>query len=91
MNKNLKIPKVGTICEINWLDASGKMKEEIDKISNVTPSSLLIYATTYGEIYKVDDKAIVILQEKSETECDYTVIPISWIMNIKILIIKNGN
>jgi len=91
MIKRLRIPKIGTICEINWLDASGKMKEELEKINDVLPSSLLIQATTYGEIYKVDDKAILILQEKSDTECDYTVIPISWVINIKNLKKKNGN
>ena len=76
---------LGQICEVCWLDASCETKEEISKLSNIAPASLLIPTSTYGIIYKVDAVALIILQEKSETECDYTCVPLSWIIDIKEL------
>lgn len=73
------------VCVVSWLDASGSQKEDLSKIDSVPPSSLLVHTETFGEIYKIDDNAIVILQEKSVDQVDYTCIPINWVEDIKIL------
>lgn len=76
---------IGNVCEVEWLDAIAGQHEELLKIKDVKPSSLLGPTSTYGVIYSVDDGALIILQEQSEDLCDYTVIPLSWIMKIKEL------
>jgi hypothetical protein len=73
------------VCVVSWLDACGEQKEDLSKLDSVSPSSLLVHTETFGEIYKIDDNAIVILQEKSAEQVDYTCIPINWIEDIKIL------
>ena len=90
MRKNINNKKyfesfLNCICEVCWLDASGSQKEKLSKINHIEPSALLIPTLTYGVIYKVDSLAMIILQEKSEDECDYTCIPLSWIVDIKEL------
>jgi len=87
MGKNKKFCKsfIGLTCQVHWFDASGEMKEQLSELKHIEPSSLLIPTTTYGVIYKVDDGALIILQEQSDTECDFTCIPISWIEEIKEL------
>ena len=76
---------LGKICDVTWFDACGKQKEELSKINDIPPASLLVLTHTYGLVYRVDDKAILILQEKSEEECDYTCIPIDWVIDINKL------
>jgi hypothetical protein len=77
--------KEGEIIEVTWLDANGCMKAEIKDIENLEPENLLVTTKTYGVLYKQSDLAIIILQEVSESECDYTVVAKSDIINIKIL------
>lgn len=88
MQKRNHNPKLGKIVEVVWMDAVGEQKKCLEDIKNIPPSQLLVLTKTYGEFYKEDDKAIMILQERSEEEVDLTVIPTAWV--IKINIMKGG-
>lgn len=70
---------------ITWLDAAGNQKEDKSKLNNLTPKDLLVPTTTYGKLYMEDKIAVVILQEDSSEQVDYTVIPKSIIVGIKEL------
>lgn len=76
---------INKVCVINWDDAVGRSKQLKDEISDIPPGELLVSTNTYGLVYKSDDKAVIILQENSELECDYTVIPIGMLKNIQQL------
>ena len=76
------------IVEVTWMDAMGESKSPKSKIENVTPSELLIVNKTYGILYKEDDKAILIIQEDSIDDIDYTVIPKPWIIKGGIRYLK---
>jgi hypothetical protein len=76
------------IVEVTWMDAMGESKSPKSKIENVTPSELLIMNKTYGILYKEDDKAVLIIQEDSIDDIDYTVIPKPWIIKGGIRYLK---
>ena len=78
----------GKIVEVTWLDAMGESKSQKSKIDNCQPSDLLIINKTYGIFYKEDKKAIIIVQEDSEDDIDFTVIPKPWIIKDGIKILK---
>lgn len=77
--------KIGDIVEVAWLDAAGEQKEDKDKLNRMEPKDLLVKNITYGLFFKEDEVAVVILQEDSEEQVDYTVIPTSWITTINKL------
>ena len=82
--KNLEQYK-GELVRVHWCDASCGQKESIKKIEESTPNGQLTYTTTYGRLKDVDDFAIIILEEESDSECDYSVIPRSIILEIDTL------
>lgn len=86
---NLKRLKGKEVC-VEWIDAVGEMKERLEKLKDIPPQSLLIVTKTYGLLYNFDDKALVILTEVSDEECDYTAIPTSWIISISEMRVKGG-
>lgn len=73
------------IVEVTWLDAAGGQKVDRTTLKNVNPKELLVVNKTYGILWKEDKYAILILQEDSCDEVDYTVIPKSWTIEIKDL------
>lgn len=77
--------KLNKIVKVEWLDAVGGLKEDLSAISDKNPSDLLPMTITYGKYYKDDSNAIIILQEESDLTVDYTVIPKSLIIEIKVL------
>lgn len=80
----MKNSKDKIVC-VTWLDAAGMQKEDKDKIKDMSPSDLLVTTTTYGILWKSDDNAIILLQENSDEQVDYTVIPKSLIIKTEIL------
>jgi hypothetical protein len=78
----------GKIVEVTWLDAMGESKSPKSKIDSCNPSDLLIINKTYGIFYKEDKKAIIIVQEDSQDDIDFTVIPKPWIIKGGIKILK---
>jgi hypothetical protein len=78
-------PKIGDKVEVTWKDAAGEIKTNREEVDNVSPKELLITNKTYGIFHKEDDEAILIIQEDSVTDIDYTVIPKGWPLKIKIL------
>jgi len=77
--------KEGDIVEITWLDACGEQRESIEELNKINPASCLVKTKTYGVLHAEDDLAIIVVEEISESECDFTCIPKSLIKNIKIL------
>jgi hypothetical protein len=77
--------KVGDKVEVLWLDALGDMTADKEIVINSQPSDLLAQTKTYGILYKEDDKAIIVLQEDSDTRVDYAIIPKGMITKIKKL------
>jgi hypothetical protein len=77
---------IGKLVILSWLDAEGSMKETKSNLKSLNPKDLLILTTTYGRIFKVDGVATIILQEESDTECDYTCVPNSLIVDVQELI-----
>jgi len=77
--------KIGDKVEVLWLDALGDMTADKETVINSTPTSLLAPTKTYGLLYKEDDKAIIVLQEDSDTRVDYAVIPKGMITKIRKL------
>jgi len=80
----MKIPKDKIVC-VTWLDAAGMQKEDKDKIKDMSPSDLLVTTNTYGILWKSDDNAIILLQENSDEQVDYTVIFKANILSIREL------
>ena len=81
--ENRKSRKKERIVCVTWLDAMGESKSSRSKIETCNPSDLLVMNKTYGILYKEDKDAVLIIQEDSPDEIDFTVIPKPWI-------IKNG-
>lgn len=77
--------KPGMIVSVNWKDAVGESKADFGDLIDIPPKSLLVDTKTYGKIHAFDDEAIVILQEDSEHQGDYTVVPLGMIVKIDIL------
>lgn len=77
--------KIGDICELIWVDATGKMKEHSEFIKNVEPKKLLVLTKTYGILQAQDDKGVIILQEESNDESDFTAVPLGCIIKINVL------
>ena len=77
--------KIGMKVAVKWADAAGGQKIDRNEIDNATPKSLLVITNTYGILEKQDDAAILILQEDSPDQVDYTVIPRGMILEIKEL------
>jgi hypothetical protein len=77
--------KINDVVEVIWLDALCVSRHAKDGLSDVSPKDMLILTKTYG-IYHVDDgTAIMILQEDSDSNADFTVIPTSLISEINVL------
>jgi hypothetical protein len=85
MAKKSKKPKKNPIVCVTWLDAMGQLKADKSDIDRASPKSFLIVNKTYGILYKKDDFAVIILQEDSDDQVDYTVVPKSLITEIKVL------
>lgn len=83
----MKIKKSDTYKKVHvqWMDAAGGQKIDKSEIENVSPKSLLVITDTFGILYKEDNLAILVLQEDSEDQVDYTVIPKGMIISIKEL------
>jgi len=79
--KNKKVPS-GSIVDVEWLDAAAKTGEAKDEVISKKPRELCVVVHTYGIYEAEDDIAIRILQETSETNVDYTVIPKGMILKI---------
>jgi hypothetical protein len=78
-------PKVGEIVEVEWMDASANQKDRKYKHKNISASDLLVNTKTYGVLFKEDINAVLIYQEDSTEECDWTAIPRGCILNIKVI------
>lgn len=76
------------IVEVTWMDAVGESKCNRSKLDNSNPTDLLIINKTYGIFYKEDKNAVVIVQEDSQDDIDFTVIPKPWILKNGIRILK---
>jgi hypothetical protein len=81
----MKKVKLGSKVHAKWLDAAGGQKVDKETVSNVSPKSLLVITDTFGILYKEDNLAILILQEDSNEQCDYTVIPKGMLVSLKEL------
>lgn len=88
LNKMEKI-KPGMIVTVEWKDAMGASKADFEEIIDVPPRELLVATKTYGKVHSIDEEAIVILQEDSAHQGDYTVVPFGMITDIHILDSKN--
>lgn len=74
-----------------WMDAASQLREDVCELHSVNPSSLLVLTSTLGKLIKYDNDAIILVSEESLCDSvDYTVIPISIIVNINELQIKGG-
>jgi len=84
--------KIGdTVCII-WKDAMGDSRVDLEEVKHIPPSQLLVETKTYGTILTLDEGAIAIAQENSESGGDYTIIPKRMIEDITILTnMKGGN
>jgi hypothetical protein len=71
--------------KVTWLDACGEQNVDDDELKDKTPSDLLIPNVSYGVLYKVDDKGIIIISEDGIDRKDYTCIPIGWTIQIRKL------
>jgi len=88
-NKKRRLEK-GDIVEVTWLDAYGEIglsKSQLE--SDQSPSSYLVKVKTYGKYFAEDSKAILILEEDSESAADICAIPKPWV--VKILKLNGGN
>lgn len=74
--------KIGDIVEITWKDCAGDSKIDLSEIKDIPPRELLVETKTYGTILNIDNEAVVIAQESSESGGDYTVIFNPCIVNI---------
>ena len=81
----MKKSRPDAVYQITWLDAMGEQKADKEKLKDISPKDLLVRTETFGKLFKEDDVAIIILQEDSDSECDYTVIPKSWIIEKKVI------
>lgn len=77
--------KIGDKVEVIWADALGDMTADKETVVNSEPKDLLAITKTYGLLYKQDDKAVIILQEDSDTRVDYAVIPLGMIVKMRKL------
>jgi hypothetical protein len=77
--------RIGDKVEVTWEDALGDSLAEKEDIENMRPQDLLAITKTYGILYKEDEKAVIILQEDSDTRVDYAVIPKGIIVKIRKL------
>ena len=77
--------KIGDKVEVIWQDALGDMTADKETVENAEPKDLLAITKTYGLLYKEDDKAVIILQEDSDTRVDYAVIPKGMIVKMRKL------
>ena len=90
MGKRIKVEELEryenddvVVCVV-WLDAFGE--QCVDKNDRVDlPSCKLVDTKTYGKIGYVDDSAVEILQEESDTNYDIGIIPKSLILDIEVL------
>lgn len=92
MNKQrlIKLQKNKTPCQFTWLDITSKHRESIAKINDVPPIELLSRSKLYGIVHKIDDYAVIIVNDiedngEDDDEADYTAIPIHNIIDIKEL------
>lgn len=81
----MKKVKLGSKVQVKWTDAAGGQKVDKKEITNIAPKNLLVITDTFGVYYKEDNLAVVILQEESDDQCDYTVIPRGMIIEIQEL------
>ena len=72
------------VCVI-WKDALGDSRTDLDEVRNIPPSQLLVETKTYGTVLNIDDGAITIAQESSDSGGDFTTIPAGMIIDIQIL------
>lgn len=86
MKKLIKGRKVS----VTWMDAAGQQKADKEMLESVTPGELLVRTETYGILFNYDDRAVLILQEDSDSQADYTVIPLGDIVDIHYFKSKKG-
>jgi hypothetical protein len=76
---------------ILWRDAYGCVREDLNKVNNMSPKNFLAYTETYGIFYKYDNEAVLIASELSNNDdIGFTTIPIKWIASIDELQLKGG-
>ncbi len=76
---------VGDIVCVHWLDAIGSFNEDKEAILGVRPNQHLVKTKTYGVVGSIDEIAVLLLQEDSETKVDYKVIPKGLIESVEVL------
>lgn len=81
-NKQNKRAKVGDVVKVTWLDANVETCIDKDEAEARTASSYLVPTETFGILFKRDSKALMILQEDSDSRCDMTCIPNSMLNKI---------
>jgi len=77
--------------KVNWLDAQQRKihKDALNvyiKNKHLSGKELLATNTTYGKVYKLKDVVIVIHEESTDEDTDFTVIPKGWVLSV-----SNGN
>ena len=84
--------KIGDLVCVSWLDAMGDSRVDLEDVKHIPPSQLLVETKTYGTVLNIDNVAIAVAQENSESGGDYTIIPEGMIEDITILTkLKGGN
>ena len=81
--RSKKAYKIGDYVCVTWVDATADQKARLSSLKHMTAGELLEETKTFGILAKEDKDAVLIHQESSSIECDWTAIP-------KGCIIKNG-
>lgn len=70
---------------VEWIDAREITLEleEFDRaLKDSDGISLLIFKETYGEIYKLKNAYVIVMEESSDGTKECTVVPDTWILSV---------
>ena len=75
---------VTNLVSVTWLDAADHTDISLTDLGNKSPKSWLMKRTTYGKLFKENKDVIILIRDQdSEDDCEITVIPKPWVIEVK--------